>query len=141
MMINSRPLIIKLVIIVSTYSFVFHQTIANLINENLDHYEITGDLYNEKEMIPLHQKENDGTGLFLLYLNKTLIYFLFEQYEDALESSIVCREHSPSMMSTLHYIFFHMLDSLVRLAILSNPNTAKTKNAKKYIKKNKGKQQ
>jgi len=95
----------------------FWQVVLNLMGRSKYPYRLTGDEYDENIMLPFHQVANDRLAIHYLYLNKSILYFLFQEYTQALEYSKKAEQHIDGAASMLPVAVFHFYDSLIRLAL------------------------
>ncbi|MEZ0372477.1 MAG: AAA family ATPase, partial [Candidatus Sericytochromatia bacterium] len=83
-----------------------------------------GDVYDEAEMLPIHQEAKDYTALCVLYFSKLMLAYLFEDYENALAFSLKAQETLDSILCVAHIAIYHAYDSLTRLALCQAEDTA-----------------
>ena len=95
------------------------QTALNLMGCNTDSGILTGDIFNEKTMMDHYIKENDRTGICSLCINKSILYYLFHEYEKAVESAILAEKHIIALTSHASVPAFNFYDSLAHLALFS----------------------
>lgn len=63
----------------------YRQVILNLLGETENPCKLSGDVYNEEIMLPLHQKENERIIIFYFYFHKLILCYLFGEYALAVE--------------------------------------------------------
>ncbi|HXV42867.1 MAG TPA: adenylate/guanylate cyclase domain-containing protein, partial [Anaerolineae bacterium] len=97
---------------------IFRQSILNLINPTEDRGNLTGEVYNEEEMLPFMLEMNDRTSLFYVYFNKMVPYYLFQDYRQALENAPLAEQYSGGVIGSLYIPAFNLYDSLIRLALV-----------------------
>ncbi|MGB5969258.1 MAG: AAA family ATPase [Spirulinaceae cyanobacterium] len=107
---------------ITTHNFlsIWQQTILNLQGKATKVCSLQGEAYNEEAMLPLHQQANDRTALFLVYFNKLVLCYLFEEYAQALSYSALTAKHLEGGLATITVVIFHFYDSLAKLAIPPN---------------------
>ncbi len=99
------------------YLKIYGQAVLNLIGCDQSSYRLTGELYDESMMLPLHQSANDRYGLCALYFNKLHLCYLFGEYEEAVVNAIKAQEYLDGATATLLIPLFHFYDSLAHLAV------------------------
>ena len=82
-------------------------------------YCLSGEIYDEVEMLPLHIQANDKGALFNLYFNKIILSYLFQHYEKAIEYLEVAWEYFLQLKSSYYAPFYYFYNSLSKLAIFS----------------------
>jgi len=112
------------------YNEQLHQVILNLTAQSKNTYYLKGDAYNEEQMVQYHIKANDRTGLCLLYYNKFILSYFFEEYSQALEFSIITKEYLDSAMGTAIIPCFYYFETLTLLAIY---DTLQLNKQKEYL--------
>lgn len=101
------------------YISINHQAVANLRHENADPVMFKGPYYDEEEALPLHILHKDSYAISLLYFNKLMLAYIFNDYSRAKICADQAREYLPSSTSLYHYYQFYAYDSLAMLAALS----------------------
>ncbi|MCP4349230.1 MAG: AAA family ATPase [Desulfobacterales bacterium] len=96
---------------------IFHQTVLNLLGHTENPCELAGEIYDERAMLPFHEKKNDRTTISILYYNKINLCYLFHEYPQALE---LAEKYSDSIKGSFTYALFYFFDSLIRLATYSS---------------------
>jgi predicted ATPase/signal transduction histidine kinase/DNA-binding NarL/FixJ family response regulator/tRNA A-37 threonylcarbamoyl transferase component Bud32 len=104
------------------YHELYWQAILNMMGRTQNPCLLSGEVYDEQKMLPLYQQTQDLLAIQYLYCNKLLLYYLFGDYEQALENSVRGEIYLSASTGQLSFIIFHFYDSLVRLAIY--PNTS-----------------
>ncbi|MDZ7833382.1 MAG: AAA family ATPase [Desulfobacterales bacterium] len=66
---------------------IFHQAVLNLRNKSSETSRLVGKIYNETEMITVHEEANDQTALHHLFFNKVVLNYLFGDYTAAFNAS------------------------------------------------------
>jgi predicted ATPase/tRNA A-37 threonylcarbamoyl transferase component Bud32 len=95
---------------------IFQQTVSNLMKCSSDPTCLVGEIYNEESELPQLQAAHDGNSIFKVYFNKLFLNYLFSNYAQAVESSVVAERHL-SYVAALPLIPLHnFYDSLARLA-------------------------
>ncbi|BAZ39680.1 multi-sensor signal transduction multi-kinase [Calothrix sp. NIES-4101] len=98
------------------YHNIYHQIVLNLSGES--HCSIStlvGDVYNEAEMLPLHQSANDYVALAILFINKLILSVWFGNWEIALENSEMAEKYLGGAAAVASIPLYYFYDSLTRL--------------------------
>jgi predicted ATPase/signal transduction histidine kinase/tRNA A-37 threonylcarbamoyl transferase component Bud32 len=96
----------------------YRQVVLNLLGRSTDPCLLVGNAYNEVTSYPLHLKTRDMTAIFLLFLNKLSLCYLFGNYAQAVEHAAQARRYLRSLPSSPQLPLFHFYDALARLALL-----------------------
>ncbi|MEH2049885.1 trifunctional serine/threonine-protein kinase/ATP-binding protein/sensor histidine kinase [Nostoc sp.] len=103
---------------------IYYQAVLNLLETRDEPDRLHSEHYNEHEMIQLHLKTNDVTALFQIYINKMILSYLFQRYEQALENASLTEQYLGAGRGLMHIPIFYFYDALVRLAVY--PTVSKT---------------
>ncbi|MEH2191503.1 MAG: AAA family ATPase [Nostoc sp.] len=103
---------------------IYYQAVLNLLETREEPDRLYSEHYNEDEMIQLHLKTNDLIALYQIYINKLLLSYLFQRYEQALENASLTEQYLSAGKGLIHVPIFYFYDALVRLAIY--PTASKT---------------
>jgi predicted ATPase/signal transduction histidine kinase/CheY-like chemotaxis protein/tRNA A-37 threonylcarbamoyl transferase component Bud32 len=95
----------------------FWQVVLNLMGHSNHPSRLTGEVYDEKIKLPLHQQANDRTAIHYLHINKCILHYLFQEYAQAVENALLAEQHLDGVTSMLAVAIFHFYDSLARLAV------------------------
>jgi len=101
------------------YNQIFRQVVFNLTEKVENRCRLMGDVYNEEKLTPVHLAANDRVALHYLYLHKTILSYLFGEYQLALDNSRQCEQYLDGGTGFITIPEFYFYDSLVRLAALS----------------------
>ena len=97
---------------------IYHQVVSNLLNHSpASPSRLQGNFYDEDKMMLIHQKTNNKTALFFVYLNKLILHYLFGQYSQAVENAEMARKNLGGVTSRPLIPLFHFYDSLALLAL------------------------
>ncbi|PIB10038.1 hypothetical protein AMR42_11130 [Limnothrix sp. PR1529] len=102
------------------YLKIFYQSIMNLAMQNEHPWKIQGEIYDENNMLPLHQKANDLYALGTLYVNKLILCYLFGEWESATTAATQAKQYLGGISGCFMVPLFHFYDSLTYLAKLSS---------------------
>ncbi|MBD2436308.1 ATP-binding sensor histidine kinase [Nostoc sp. FACHB-110] len=106
------------------YLRIFYQSVTNLLTPNKCPWEIQGIIYDEKIMLPLHQKANDLYAMGTLYVNKLILCYLFNEGESAIEAATQAKQYLSGVSGCFMVPLFHFYDSLTYLGTLPNNQEA-----------------
>jgi predicted ATPase len=109
---------------------IFRQLVANLLGSSQKHCNLTGDIYDEKQMLDTHLQANDRTTLCNLYFNKLFLCYIFGQYHDAVKNGELAEKYVDSITGVFGVTQINFFTSLSRLALFetsSAPEQAKIK--------------
>ncbi|MCC5616033.1 trifunctional serine/threonine-protein kinase/ATP-binding protein/sensor histidine kinase [Nostoc sp. CHAB 5836] len=99
------------------YNNIYHQVVLNLIEPKTTPWELVGAAYDERSMLALHEQTNDGTGLWLLFVNKLMLCYLFQALDLAVEYALKAKQYSASGYATVNIPVLNLYDSLLQLAL------------------------
>ncbi|MDZ8135222.1 MAG: AAA family ATPase [Nostoc sp. DedQUE04] len=102
------------------YLRVFYQSVLNLLAESKCPWEIQGVIYDEQIMLPLHQQANDLYAMGTLYINKLILCYLFNEWEQAIKVAADAKQYLSGVSGCFMVPVFHFYDSLTHLAMLPN---------------------
>ncbi|MBN4003879.1 ATP-binding sensor histidine kinase [Nostoc sp. LPT] len=95
----------------------YHQVVVNLLGASTEPDQLVGEYCDEREMIQLYQKTGEVTALHQVYLNKLILCYLFQHYEQALENANKAAQYLRGMAGLMSVPLFHFYDALVQLAL------------------------
>ncbi|BAT55612.1 serine/threonine kinase with two-component sensor domain protein [Nostoc sp. NIES-3756] len=95
---------------------IYQQTVLNLLGDNQEPFRLIGNAYDEEKMLTIHLETNDGIALLYFYFCKLHLCYLFNQYTEALENSILAEQYLRGGIGKLVVPLFYFYDSLVQLA-------------------------
>jgi predicted ATPase/signal transduction histidine kinase/FixJ family two-component response regulator/tRNA A-37 threonylcarbamoyl transferase component Bud32 len=106
------------------YIKIFHQMTLNLENKAEDKCQLVGDSFNETQMLEIFVETNNKILLFLTYLAKTIIFYLFKQPKNAVANACFAAEHAGSVMGMVVSAPHNFYYSLALLAVYSQVSQA-----------------
>lgn len=95
---------------------IYWQVQRNLLGLSADPLRLTGEAYNEEEMLPAHLETNDRTAIFNHYLNRLILAALFGAYEAGVRDAALLEPYLDGGRGSSGLVLFHFYASLVRLA-------------------------
>ena len=75
------------------YHNFIHQVILNCLGKNDNPRVIKGEVYDEDVMIPVHRKSRDMVVIRMYHLLKSILYYSFYEYREALEHIKSCEKY------------------------------------------------
>ncbi len=99
------------------YTSIWWQLTLNLRGESPEKKELSGTAINEAEKLRVLQETKNFTSLFSLYLAKTLLNYLFKDFEKALECAALATEYESAVagLSILGQHYFYPSLAMVAL--------------------------
>lgn len=118
----------------STYHYLItdRQVILNLLEPIENKNILNCNAYNENETLEFYTKGNDFLGIFKFYLQKAILSYLFDLYDDAIVNIEKCTKYIDSALGMYDMPVFYFYDSLIRIAIYDKLNK---KDKKIFIRK------
>lgn len=95
---------------------IYQQSVLNLIGFSENTYYLKGKVYDEDKMIPIHLETKDRGTLCSVYINKSILSYLFYEYEKALKNSVLAEQYLDGVSGTLAVPVFYFYNSLMLLA-------------------------
>ena len=94
----------------------FEQGVLNLLGESEVPWELAGTADDENQFLQSCIAANDRTGLHIVYLNKLILCYLFEQIPQALENTQLAESYLDGVVCYLEEYVWNFYDSLTQLA-------------------------
>ncbi|BAZ41528.1 multi-sensor signal transduction multi-kinase [Calothrix sp. NIES-4101] len=123
------------------YIKIWHQAILNLKDPTQEACNLIGEVYDERELLVIHEKMNDIGGLCTFYINKCTLNYLFGNSSPALKYSEKSEAYLSSMLGTFIVPVFYFYDSLIRLAIYPDVTSLEQNQFLEKVNANQGKMQ
>ncbi|TAG91195.1 MAG: response regulator [Oscillatoriales cyanobacterium] len=101
------------------YIKIFHQMTLNLENKAEDKCQLVGESFNETQMLQVFVETNNRILLFLTYLAKTILCYLFKESKNALANACLAAEHAGSVIGMVVSAPHEFYYSLALLAVYS----------------------
>ncbi|PLZ98234.1 serine/threonine protein kinase [Fischerella thermalis CCMEE 5268] len=105
--------------IVFYWNGIYHQSVLNLLESGENTYHLSGESYDEENMLPIHLQNNDVMGLLFLFFNKLYLCYLFQEFHQGIENANMAEKYLQGGIGQLVFPLFHFYDSLLRLAVYS----------------------
>ena len=110
------------------YIKILHQMTLNFQNEAEDKCQLIGESFNETQMLPVFIETNNRILLFISYLAKTILFYLFKDPKNAVTNASLAAEHAVSVMGMVVYAAHNFYYSLALLAQYSQVSSWSNKN-------------
>ncbi|MEB3283344.1 MAG: AAA family ATPase [Lyngbya sp.] len=117
------------------------QIVFNLLGKAEDPTQLLGEFYNEQRFLALQIESSDRQGLFLLYLNKLILCYLFENYQDAVKNATVAEPYLDGVPGMAAIPIFHFYDSLTHLSGFAEASNVEKEKTIKRVNTNQNKMQ
>lgn len=102
------------------YARLWAQITLNLRNKVADKLILSGDFFDELCMLSAWQKTNNQMSLYAAHLAKTIIFYLFKDYSNAVASAVLATEYSRSAIGLLTVCIHNFYYSLASIAEYPN---------------------
>lgn len=96
------------------------QLTLNLSEQEQASSTLSGIVYNETDMLPLHFKVNDASTLFFLYFAKLMQSYIFQDIKKSVENLNDISPYLKAGLGTYQHRLFYFYQSLTLLADLKN---------------------
>ena len=97
----------------------FWQAVLNLLGQSTSPSRLNGKGFQEEPMLAILQQTNNQSALAAFYMNSLILCYLFEDYENALESAELAEQHKIGMFAMVSVAVTTFYDSLTRLQLYS----------------------
>ncbi|MBW4428423.1 MAG: PAS domain S-box protein, partial [Nostoc desertorum CM1-VF14] len=101
----------------SIWIAILWQTILNLLDRSLNPSRLVGRVCNEEEALSHALAVKDGTAIQMLYLYKVILFYLFEEYYQAVQTAILARKHFEEVSAIAVLPIFCFYHSLALLSL------------------------
>ncbi|MEG4352166.1 AAA family ATPase [Microcoleus sp. LAD1_D5] len=108
------------------------QVVLNLQGKTTNPRLLVGEKFNEQTMLPALKESQNNLVVFVVYLYKSWLHYLFKDYAQSAENAVTASNYSEGAMSTM-YVPIH--NFYYCLALLALHPTASTSEQKQDIKK------
>ena len=105
------------------------QTILNLIGVSDNPYCLREQAYDEEEMLPVHEQDNDFSSLALFYVDKLFLSYLFHQSRQAVEIAAQGEAYLEGIPGQVFVPLFYFYDALAWLDLYPSLDTGEQENA------------
>ncbi|MBW4610721.1 MAG: EAL domain-containing protein [Hassallia sp. WJT32-NPBG1] len=112
------------------YAKIWGQLVLNLMGDSRESNRLVGELFDETEMLPILQINNNLQSLFVIDLAKTRLSYLFNNYTAAVKSAENAAGNKQSLSGLLAYAEHNLYYSL---SLLANYLNQEDRERKQYI--------
>ena len=123
------------------YNEIYRQAVLNLMGQAENPCRLIGDAYNEDQMLPIYQQEQDVASLYFLYGQKIFLSYLFQEYLQTLENVTIAEPYVEALSSMGVTPIIFLCDSLARLAVYSDVSEAEQQYHLEKVRSNQEKMQ
>ncbi|BAY12352.1 trifunctional serine/threonine-protein kinase/ATP-binding protein/sensor histidine kinase [Calothrix sp. NIES-2098] len=102
---------------------VWLQLVFNLLETTANKYQLNGVFFNESEILPLFIETNNYNSLFCVYLAKTILFYLFNHLNSAVESARLGKQYVNSVAGQISVSQHNFYYSLALLAEYNNQSS------------------
>ncbi|MCT7975083.1 AAA family ATPase, partial [Laspinema olomoucense] len=95
----------------------FRQAILNLRGNSETPWRLMGEAFNEEIMAPLRLQAGDVSSLHNMYLNKLILAYQFQEFQDAITTIAELEKYVINALGTPLALAFYLYDSLTHLAL------------------------
>ena len=108
------------------------QVVLNLQGKTANPCLLIGEQFNEETMLPVLEKSQNNLAIFVVYLSKSWLNYLFKDYAKSAENAIAASNYSEAVMSMMYVPIHNLYYSLALLALYP---TASKSEQNKHLKK------
>lgn len=119
----------------------FRQVVLNLMGTAENPCDLVSESYNEADVLPQLHKANNVITLFMLYLNKMTLCYLFHDYSQAVAHADMARKYLRAVQGGSAVPVFHLYDSLTRLTLFLDSQESEQKDILERVTANQEKMQ
>ncbi|MDY6991083.1 MAG: diguanylate cyclase, partial [Pseudomonadota bacterium] len=95
----------------------FHQVVLNLLGHSATPTQLKGRYFDETTTLTQLFQSHDNSALALFYLNKLILYYLFNDHQQAVENAILTENYLDSLQGTWFMPLFYFYAALARLGL------------------------
>jgi predicted ATPase/signal transduction histidine kinase len=112
------------------YLLIQYQAVLNLTGESQNPCALEGEMYKESEMLALHERRHDYTALFKYHFQKSILLYLFGDYEAALQHNSTALGYVKAVTGLYIKSLVYFYHALTRIALHNSlSGTARIENA------------
>ncbi|GET39690.1 trifunctional serine/threonine-protein kinase/ATP-binding protein/sensor histidine kinase [Microseira wollei] len=102
------------------YINIWRQLAIILSGESSNSDSLSGEIFNEAEMLPFLKETNNGSSLFCAYLAKAILCYYFGRYEQAVENTRLAEQYTSAVPAFMVWVENNLYYSLSLLAAYGN---------------------
>ena len=123
------------------YAKICNQLVLNLTDESGNKSSLVGESFNELEMLPVFIQTNNFILLFLAHLAKTILLYLFKEYEGAVANAKEAEKYAAGVVGFMHITQHNFYYSLALLALYPHAEVSAQQLYIKQVEENQEKMQ
>ncbi|MBW4682783.1 MAG: AAA family ATPase [Microcoleus vaginatus WJT46-NPBG5] len=112
------------------YARIWKQMTLNLLEKSENKKILIGESFDEKKMLPILADSNNSVLVFIVYLAKQILLYLFKDYPHAVTSGALAAEHAKPVMG---WIIFAAHNFYYSLALLAQYPQVETGTQQQYL--------
>ncbi|XZO00390.1 MAG: AAA family ATPase [Microcoleus sp.] len=105
------------------YAKIWVQSTLNLMGKSENKNRLMGELFNEEEMLPFLQNNNNLSSLFVAHLVKCILSYLFKEYQESAHNAAIATDYEQAMAGLLPATQHPFYYSLSLLALYQNADS------------------
>ncbi|OCQ94176.1 hypothetical protein BCD64_05250 [Nostoc sp. MBR 210] len=102
-------------VVIIKYLEMAQQVVLNLLGDTEVPWQLSGSAYSEQSL-SFQTTNPDQVECFHFYFNQTFLFYLFEQYEQATQTSVLVEEYMGGGLATFSLALYSFYDALLQLA-------------------------
>jgi predicted ATPase/signal transduction histidine kinase/HPt (histidine-containing phosphotransfer) domain-containing protein/FixJ family two-component response regulator/tRNA A-37 threonylcarbamoyl transferase component Bud32 len=118
------------------FNEIHRQVILNLLGRSDDPCHLGGPAYDEKRMLPIHEKVNDMSAIHIAYYHKLYLNYYFQNHRKAYEYSEIAERSAQGSLATPRQALFVFYSTLAGLAVFSELSGGEKRKILKQTKAN-----
>ncbi len=118
---------------------IWQQLTLNLIAHSEDKYFLIGANFNEFKMLPIFLESNNRILLFNTYVVKTILLYIFKDYEQAVVNAYKAAEYTEALIEPNIFAIHNFYYSLALLALYTHVETSEQGKYLKQVEENQSK--
>ena len=99
------------------FNEIYRQAVLNLMECSENPCKLIGEAYNEDIQLPLMLQANNRSAVYIIYLQKTILCYLFGEFAEATKYADLAAQDLAGVVGSLLAPLFYFYDSLVRFAV------------------------
>ncbi len=99
------------------FTKIYQQLVKNLLGKAPNKLRLSGESFNEEEMLPAIEESNNKNLLFVYYAAKTVLLYSFKDYVGTVSSANLASEYAGAGVGLLQIAIYNFYHSLALLAL------------------------
>ncbi|MEK8021122.1 MAG: SpoIIE family protein phosphatase, partial [Candidatus Parabeggiatoa sp.] len=116
------------------YAKIWGQLVLNFRNLATNKQILSGELFNETDLLDLLREKQNYSSLFAFYNITGMLNYFFKNHQEALSRIILAEEYAPAMVGTFVVTQQNFYSSLIRLAVSTGDALEKVANNQQQMK-------